>query len=174
MTMQGPIVPIANAPEPIDPGITFGHIVLHTADIDRVRAFYVNVLGFDVTMEERGAAGGGSSGDAIYLAAGGYYHHLVFNTRKAPGGGLDHLAIRYPTRRGLADALRRLRTANWPLHHFTDYGHHESIYVQDLDGITVELAWDRPFDAWPRDEQGHLVTFGRALDLDELLGELGR
>src|ERR687886_1320833 len=84
---QGTIVPAARAPRPIDPGITIGHVHLRTADIDRVRAFYVDVLGFDVVLEARDVPGWGTTGDILFLAAGGYHHHLGFNTWKSAGGG---------------------------------------------------------------------------------------
>ena len=94
-----------------------GHVHLRTADIDRVRDFYVDVLGFDVVAEARDVPGWGTTGDILFLSAGGYHHHLGFNTWKSAGGapqpdgvaGLHHVAIRYPTRAALADALRRLR-----------------------------------------------------------------
>jgi catechol-2,3-dioxygenase len=89
--------------------------------------------------------------------------------------GLHHVALAYPTRRSLADAYRRLKQANWPIRQTADHGTHEAIYVTDPDGNDVELMWDRPLEAWPRDEAGHLSgQFGPGLDLDELLGELQR
>ena len=121
--LQGSIVPRQRAPKPIEPGVTIGHVHLRTADIDRVRDFYVDVLGFDVVMEARDVPGWGTTGDILFVAAGGYHHHLGFNTWKSAGGGpqpdgvagLHHVAIRYPTRAGLADALRRLQSVDWPL-----------------------------------------------------------
>jgi catechol 2,3-dioxygenase len=178
--LQGTIAPRASAAHPIDPGVTIGHVHLRTADIDRVRAFYVDVLGFDVVMEARGVPGWGTTGDILFLAAGGYHHHLGFNTWKSAGGppqpdgvaGLHHVALRYPTRAGLADALRRLQAVNWPLREIADHGTHEAIYIEDPDGNDLELCWDRPFDQWPRDEQGQIAFAGGELNLDDLLTEL--
>lgn len=178
--IQGPIVPAAPAPRPIDPGVTIGHVHLRTADIDRVRTFYVDVLGFDVVLEARGVPGWGTTGDILFVAAGGYHHHLGFNTWKSAGGppqpdgvaGLHHVALRYPTRAGLADALRRLRGVNWPLREIIDHGTHEAIYIEDPDGNDLELCWDRPFEQWPRDAEGHIAFAGGELDLDNLLAEL--
>lgn len=177
---QGTIVPAAIAPRPIDPGVTIGHVHLRTADIDRVRSFYVDVLGFDVVLEARGVPGWGTTGDILFLAAGGYHHHLGFNTWKSAGGapqpdgvaGLHHVAIRYPTRAGLADALRRLQLVAWPLREIADHGTHEAIYIEDPDGNDLELCWDRPFEQWPRDAQGHIAFSGGELNLDDLLTEL--
>jgi catechol-2,3-dioxygenase len=130
MSTQGSVVPSTRAPHPIDPGVTIGHVHLRTADIDRVRDFYVGVLGFDVVLEARDVPGWGTTGDILFLAAGGYHHHLGFNTWKSAGGGpqpdgvagLHHVAIRYPTKATLADALRRLQAIDWPLRQTTDHG----------------------------------------------------
>ena len=182
---QGPVVPIQRATDPIDPGVTIGHVHLRTADIARARAFYVDVLGFDVVLEGRGVMGWGADagrrGDFLFLAAGGYHHHLGFNTWHSAGGppqpegaaGLHHVAILYPARADLADALRRLRASGWPLHQAFDHGTHEALYARDGDGNEVELCWDRPFDQWPRDDAGHIQMQGGPLDLDALLAALG-
>ena len=179
---QGNITPLHKALDPIDPRVRIGHAHLRTADIDRVRAFYVDVLGFDVVAEARDVPGWGTTGDLLFLSAGGYHHHLGFNTWKSKGGppqpdgtaGLHHVALAYPSRAALADAYRRLKAVDWPIRQTADHATHEAIYITDPDGNDVELMWDRPVDAWPRDEQGHLSgQFGSELDLEGLLGELG-
>src|SRR3954469_3698748 len=198
--VQGTIVPRASAARPIDPGVTIGHVHLRTADIDRVRAFCVDVLGFDVVMEARGVPGWGTTGDMLFVSAGGYHHHIGFNTWESAGGpphaashhhiayttwksaggppqpdgvtGLHHVAIRYPTRAGLADALRRLQEVDCPIRQHTDHGTHLAIYLSDPDGNDLELMWDRPLEEWPRDAQGHLSGgAGEDLDLDALAAE---
>ncbi len=149
---QGPVGYREAAPSPIDPGVRIGHVHLRTADIDRVRAFYVDVLGFDVAHEARDVPGWGTTGDVLFVSTGGYHHHIGFNTwRSADGGpqpegvaGLHHVAISYPTRAALADALRRLRDADWPIRVGLDHGTHEAIYLPDPDGNDLELMWDRP------------------------------
>jgi catechol 2,3-dioxygenase len=161
----------------IAPGTRIGHVHLRTADIDRVREFYVGVLGFDVMAEFRDLPGWGTTGDVLFISAGGYHHHLAFNTWKSAGGGpqpdgvagLHHVAILYPTRADLADAVRRLQAVDWPLRQLTDHGTHEAVYISDPDGNDLELYWDRPQDEWPRDEQGNVVFTGADLDLDDLL-----
>ena len=177
---QGPVVPATRAPRPIDPGVRIGHVHLRTSDVDRIRAFYVDVLGFDVVFEARGVPGWGTTGDILFVAAGGYHHHLGFNTWKSAGGdpqpdgvaGLHHVALNYPSRAALADALARLRAADWPIRQATNHGTHLALYVSDPDGNDLELAWDRPFEAWPRDADGHAaMVMDAALDLDALLAE---
>jgi catechol 2,3-dioxygenase len=173
---QGTMVPRASSSRPIDPGVTIGHVHLRTADIDRVRRFYVDVLGFDVIMEARDVPGWGTKGDMLFVSAGGYHHHLGFNTWKSAGGGpqpdgvagLHHVALRYPTRAALADALRRLRAVDWPIRQATDHGTHEAIYLSDPDGNDLELMCDRPPEQWPRDAEGHIGFSDSELDLDAL------
>lgn len=116
---------------------------------------------------------------AAFVSAGGYHHHIGLNTWESKGGhppapgttGLFHLAILYPTRAGLADALRRLIAAGIPLEGASDHGVSEALYLRDPDGNGVELYWDRPKDAWPHDAEGGLAMVTRRLDLDDLLSE---
>ena len=166
--LQGSIVPMRPAPRPMEPGVTIGHVHLRTADIDRIRDFYVDLLGFDVVMEARDVPGWGTTGDILFVAAGGYHHHLGFNTWKSAGGGPQ------PDGAGLADALRRLQSVDWPLRQITDHGTHEAIYISDPDGNDLELCWDRPFDQWPRGADGKVdmsQAFDGKIDLDDLLSE---
>ena len=165
-----PTVPRERSTSPVASGTRIGHVHLKTADIERVKRFYVDILGFDVIFQMR---------DALFLSAGGYHHHLGFNTWESKGGsppppgttGLYHVAILYPTRAALGDALRRLAKAGWPLDGVNDHGTHEALYLRDPDENGLELAWDRPESEWPRDAEGHLAFGNRRLDLDGLLKE---
>jgi catechol 2,3-dioxygenase len=179
--LQGSIVPASRAPRPIDPGTRIGHVHLRTSDIDRIRDFYVGVLGFDVVFEARDVPGWGTTGDILFVSAGGYHHHLGFNTWKSAGGppqpdgvaGLHHVAILYPTKAALADAVVRLREVDWPLRQKTDHGTHLAVYITDPDGNDLELAWDRPVEDWPRDADGHAaMAMDAELDVDALVAEL--
>ena len=156
---------------PIDPGVRIGHVHLKVADIERSLAFYRGVLGFELT--QRFGAG------AAFVSAGGYHHHLAMNIWESRGGswpapgttGLYHLAILYPSRATLADALRRVLEAGIALEGASDHGVSEAIYLRDPDGNGVELYRDRPSEEWPRTPDGRLAMFNDQLDLDELLRE---
>jgi catechol 2,3-dioxygenase len=156
---------------PIHPQTRIGHVHLKVADLDRALRFYRDVLGFELT-QRYGA-------QAAFLSAGGYHHHIGLNTWESHGGstpapgstGLYHLAILYPTRAALADALRRLLAAGIPLKGASDHGVSQALYLRDPDGNGVELYWDRPEEQWPRDDQGELAMFTRPLDLQALLDE---
>ena len=156
---------------PIDPGVRIGHVHLKVADLERALGFYCGVLGF--TLTQRHGPG------AAFVSAGGYHHHIGLNTWESMGGsppaagttGLFHLAILYPTRAALADALRRLMAAGIELDGASDHGVSEALYLRDPDQNGVELYWDRPRAAWPRTADGTLAMFTRALDLKALLEE---
>ena len=155
--------------KPIHPATRIGHVHLKVADLERALGFYRDVLGFELTQRF------GSS--AAFLSAGGYHHHIGLNTWESAGGrppaggttGLYHLAIAYPTRAELGDALRRLREAGIPLEGASDHGVSEALYLRDPDSNGVELYWDRPQDEWPRTPDGGLAMFTQPLDLDSLL-----
>ena len=129
------------------------------------------MLGFEVTQRY--------GTRAAFVSAGGYHHHIGLNTWESRGGpqpapgttGLYHLAILYPTRPELADALRRLIQAGIELDGVADHGVSEALYLRDPDGNGVELYWDRPQEAWPRTADGELAMYTRPLDLEDLLGE---
>src|SRR5262245_12781009 len=155
--------------DPIDPRVDIGHVHLKVADLDRALAFYHGVLGFEITQR--------MGPSAAFLSAGGYHHHIGLNTWEsrnghppAPGStGLYHVAIRYPDRAALGDALRRLGEANVPLDGASDHGVSEALYLHDPDGNGLELYWDRPRDAWPRAADGTIDMVTRRLDVEALL-----
>ena len=156
---------------PIGPGVRIGHVHLKVADIQRALDFYCGVLGFELT--QRFGPG------AAFISAGGYHHHIGLNTWESRGGpppppgttGLYHLAILYPTRAELADALRRLIRAGIPLDGAADHGVSEALYLRDPDGNGVELYRDRPREEWPRTAEGELNMVTLPLDLEALLAE---
>ena len=156
----------------IDPRVDIGHVHLKVSDIDRALGFYRDVLGFDVTQRY--------GDEAAFLSAGGYHHHLGLNTWESRGGsppapgttGLYHVAIRYPDRATLGDALRRVLEAEIPISGATDHGVSEAIYLRDPDGNGIELYRDRPREEWPRAPEGDGVAmFNAPLDLEALLAE---
>jgi catechol 2,3-dioxygenase len=157
--------------KPIHPGASIGHVHLKVADLERALRFYCGVLGFELTQRFGSAA--------AFISAGGYHHHIGLNTWESLGGsapapgttGLYHLAILYPTRAELANALIRLGRAGIALDGASDHGVSEALYLRDPDENGVELYWDRPREQWPRTSEGSLAMFTRPLDLEDLLSE---
>jgi catechol 2,3-dioxygenase len=156
---------------PVNPAVRIGHVHLKVADLQRALDFYCGVLGFE--LQQRFGS------QAAFVSAGGYHHHIGLNTWESKDGkppapgttGLYHLAILYPDRATLADALRRLMAANIELDGAADHGVSEALYLRDPDGNGVELYRDRPESEWPRTPSGELAMFTRQLDLASLLAE---
>lgn len=140
--------------KPIDPGTRIGHVHLKVADLERALGFYRDVLGFELTQRY--------GSQAAFVSAGGYHHHIGLNTWESRGGsppprgttGLYHVAILYPTRAALADALRRVVAAGIEIEGASDHGVSEAIYLRDPDGNGIELYRDRPEVEWPRQPDG--------------------
>jgi catechol 2,3-dioxygenase len=159
------------AETPLDPAVRIGHVHLKVADLERAIDFYCGVLGFEI--QQRWGT------QAAFVSAGGYHHHIGLNTWESLGGpppppgstGLYHLAILYPSRAALADALRRLIEAGIPLDGAADHGVSEALYLRDPDQNGVELYRDRPREEWPRAADGTLDMYTRELDLRKLLAE---
>ena len=155
----------------LDARVRIGHVHLKVADLDRALAFYRDVLGFEVTQR--------IGAQAAFLSAGGYHHHIGLNTWESRGGpppardatGLYHVAVLYPDRAALADALRRLVEAGVPLDGAADHGVSEALYLRDPDGNGVELYRDRARAEWPRSASGDLVMTTEPLDVERLLAE---
>jgi catechol 2,3-dioxygenase len=158
-------------PARIHPAVRIGHVHLKVADLERALNFYCGVLGFE--LQQRFGA------QAAFISAGGYHHHIGLNTWESKGGspsppgstGLYHLAILYPDRATLADALRRLMAAGVELDGAADHGVSEALYLRDPDDNGVELYRDRLESEWPRTANGELAMYTRALDLGALLKE---
>jgi catechol 2,3-dioxygenase len=155
----------------IHPEVRIGHVHLKVADLERALGFYRDVLGFELTQRY--------GRDAAFVSAGGYHHHIGLNVWESRGGGppppgstgLYHVAILYPDRATLADALRRLIEAGIPLDGASDHGVSEALYLRDPDGNGIELYRDRPRAEWPRDEEGNVAMVTRPLDVKALLAE---
>ena len=154
---------------PISPETRIGHVHLKVADLERAITFYREILGFSVTQR--------MGHRAAFLSAGGYHHHIGLNTWESEGGspppptstGLYHVAILYPSRADLGTSLNRLIQHQIPLEGAADHGVSEALYLRDPDGNGIELYRDRPESEWPRDAEGGLQMYSRALDLESLL-----
>ena len=151
-----------------------GHVHLKVADLQRSLDFYCGLLGFSLVTTY--------GKEAAFISAGGYHHHIGLNTwysKNSPpsprrNAGLFHTAILFPTRKDLAIAYKRLLDSNYPkITGAADHGVSEAIYLDDPDENGVEIYWDRPKDQWPRKADGSIEMYTIALDLENLLSEIG-
>ena len=154
----------------IDPRVDIGHVHLKVSDLQRAIQFYRDVLGFEL-MQQLGD-------QAAFLSAGGYHHHIGLNTWESKGGsppppdttGLYHVAIRYPDRQTLAQAVQGVLDAGVRLSGASDHGVSEAIYLHDPDLNGIELYRDRPREEWPYEGE-RLAIYSAPLDVDALLAE---
>jgi len=157
-------------PQPIHPGVRIGHVHLKVSDLERALRFYCDVLGFNLVQRY--------GSQAAFVSAGGYHHHIGLNTWESRGGsppsprstGLYHVAILYPDREALGDAVYRVLKAGMELDGASDHGVSEAVYLRDPDQNGIELYWDRPMEVWPRTPEGSLAMGTMPLDLGKLLG----
>lgn len=132
--------------------------------VESLVSFYDDVIGLEVRRDADGAAL--AAGDRVLL-------ELVeapdAPPRRPTEAGLFHLAIRVPDRAALADALQRIRAGDASLDGASDHLVSEALYLTDPRGNGLELYWDRPTDAWPRDASGRIQMDTLPLDLEALL-----
>jgi len=157
----------------LDPRVDIGHVHLKVADLDRALDFWCGVIGFE--LQQRW------TDQAAFVSAGGYHHHLGLNTWESKDGsppprgttGLYHVAVRFPDRKTLAEAVKRVLGSGVGLDGASDHGVSEAIYLRDPDGNGVELYRDRPKEEWPRPSDGDGVAmFSQPLDVRALLAEV--
>jgi catechol 2,3-dioxygenase len=156
----------------IHPAARIGHLNLKVADMGRALAFYCDVLGFRIRRYRPGCR-------LAFLGAGETSFDLAITTDMGQEGsppsagctGLDHFAIRYPSRQDLARAYRHLMECGVELREATDHWIAESLYFDDPDGNQVEIYWERPPEYW-FEADGQIRSQLKPLDLTSLLAEL--
>jgi catechol 2,3-dioxygenase len=155
----------------VAPDIGIGHVHLKVTDIERSVRFYEDVLGMDVVARY--------GEEAAFMSYDGYHHHLGLNTWHSKGmdpapvkaAGLYHFALIYPSRKDLANTVKRVLEAGWGIDGSSDHGANVSVYMHDPDQNGIEIYYDRPPEEWPRDPDGNLKLLLEPLDVEALLRE---
>jgi catechol 2,3-dioxygenase len=153
----------------IDPNLSIGSVRLDVADLARSTEFYERVLGLPLISREQDSAllGADAQHPALELRA------LAEPTALTPHStGLFHVAWLQPSRAALAETVRRIVRARWPIDGASDHGVSEALYLSDPDGLGIEIYADRPREMWQRPPGGHgVVMVTLALDIDDLLAQ---
>ena len=159
------------AGERLDPGTAIGAVALTVPDLARSRAFYTEVLGMSAlgSGSERTLELGAPDGTVLLELV----EDPMAQARDHRQTGLFHFAVLVPSRADLARALVTLALSRWPLSGASDHLVSEALYLSDPDGNGIEIYRDRPREDWKRDGRGDPVMATLALDLDDLVGELG-
>lgn len=141
---------------------------LRVRDIDASLAFYRDVVGLEVSERSEHRADLSAPGGPVFLRLDS---EGVTAPAERRATGLFHVAIRFPTRAALGDALARLAAAGAEI----GAGDHlvsEALYIEDPDGNGVELYRDRPEIEWPEPEGDMVVPMATLpVDLDGVLAE---
>ena len=154
---------------PIDPSLRIDSVRLDVGDLARSTEFYERVLGLPLISREQDRAllGADAQRPALALSA------IDAPTLASPHStGLFHVAWLHPSRAALADTVRRIAGARWPIDGTADHGVSEALYLSDTDGLGIEIYADRPREQWQRPAGGHGVRMlTLPLDIDALMAQ---
>ncbi|MCC7176856.1 MAG: VOC family protein [Acidobacteria bacterium] len=154
---------------PLPADARIGEVSLTVSDLDRSLAFYTDVLGFQVIVR---------AGNDASLGAGGPSPLVRLTAREGAvprprrTSGLYHFAILVPDRAALGRSLRRLAERQWPLTGASDHLVSEALYLDDPDGLGIEIYRDRPRETWQH-EGGEVLMATAPLDLNDVGAEPG-
>jgi catechol 2,3-dioxygenase len=150
----------------IDPALRIRLVRLAVADLATSADFYERVLGLPLLdrADDRALLGTDSGDPALELVP-------QPGARPAPprSTGLFHVAWLHPSREALADTVRRIAAARWPFTGASDHGVSEALYLDDPDGLGIEVYADRPMEQWGRLPGGGYEIYTAPLDLDDLM-----
>jgi catechol 2,3-dioxygenase len=130
-------------------------VALRVSDVDRSVDWYGRVVGLALREREDGWATMGAPEGGPEL--------LELRQAEQPGqaprraAGLFHTAFLYPTRAALGAALQRIVAGRESFTGASDHAVSEALYLDDPDGLGVELYRDRPREEWPPPPPGARV-----------------
>ena len=141
-----------------------GQVSLTVRDLERSGRFYQDVLGFKEVSAGMLSAGGRT---LIEL-----HERADAIPRPRRSSGLYHFAILVPSRAALGRSLRRLADQRWPITGAADHLVSEALYLNDPDGLGIEIYRDRPRDSWTIMD-GQIAMASDPLDLQSIQDEPG-
>jgi catechol 2,3-dioxygenase len=153
----------------LPPDAQIGEVSLTVSDLERSMAFYTDVLGFTEYERAAGRSALGPRDGRVLVRLG---EHRGARPRVQRSGGLFHFAILVSDRAALGRSLRRLAERQWPLTGASDHLVSEALYLDDPDGLGIEIYRDRPRTEWTRDA-GEVVMATDPLDVDGVAREAG-
>lgn len=144
-----------------------GAVGLVVRDLNRLTAYYRDLLGLTVMEKTRDKARLGVEGIALLELQ----HRPDALPDDAGTAGLYHTAFLMPTRADLARWIIHIARHYVPISGASDHDVSEAIYLDDPEGNGIEVYSDRPPERWRRD--GTLI-FQKTdpLDIEDILREI--
>ena len=154
--------------------LAWGAVHLDVTDAARSAAFWQEVVGLEPVAIDEPGQGLGAGGEALVVL-----HPGARGARPGGHSGLYHLALHVPCEADFAAVLSRAARAGWPQAP-TDHITHWVTYLDDPDGIQVELAFEtmdrvaryESAARWPLivDAEGRERHPVEVLDVEEVMG----
>ncbi len=123
-----------------------GHVALMASNEERSRAFYRDVMGFEVSEQDPEHGG-------TFMTLGDNFHTIDVFPHPEPQNalmpqrgqvGLFHLAFEVGNYADLRDASCSLQDHNVEISHCTDHISQRSVYFSDPDGNRLEIYYEVP------------------------------
>jgi catechol 2,3-dioxygenase len=128
----------------LPPGTHIASATLGVADLDRSLRFYRDLVGLrEMTRDGSGVSLGAEGAPILRLI-----EERDASSPPPRATGLYHTAILYPDRAALARTIRHIASKNYPFTGASDHLVSEAFYLDDPDGLGVELYRDRPRNEW--------------------------
>lgn len=144
--------------------IRIGAAALRVRDLERLGAYYRDVIGLAVLGRDTASVTLGAGGIPLLTLEASPQARL----EPVTAAGLFHTAFLMPSRQDLARWLVHIARNQTPLTGFADHSVSEAVYLQDPEGNGIEVYADRPAERWSWD--GSRVVMGtHRLDVDDIL-----
>lgn len=143
------------------------HVQLNVLQMDKMSAFYQNIIGLQVIHhgDERMQLSADGSAALVTLV-----HKDNYIPKPVGRTGLYHMALLMPDRKQLGLFLKNLQKRSYPLIGASHHGVSEALYLEDPEGNGIEVYADTSDQTWTRhkDTTQQLEMVTRRLDLDSL------
>jgi len=149
-----------------DAPVEIGHVALVVRDLDKVAAFYRDVIGLHPLSRDGEVATLGADGRVLLELRG----DKAAASRNPRGAGLFHTAFLLPSHTELGNWLRHMAIGQHRIQGASDHLVSEAIYLADPEGNGIEVYADRPREGWAW-RGAEVVMDTQHLDLDRLLAD---
>ncbi|WP_291292123.1 VOC family protein [Enterococcus sp.] len=146
-----------------------GKVVLKVANLEKMTAFYTQVIGLSLIEKNQQTAKLGTSQQTLLELI--KIENPLPLTRRT---GLFHVAFLLPTRKDLGNSLIHYLQSNAPIDGASDHGYSEALYLTDPEGNGIEVYRDKPKSEWDIREDGEIVGITEEMDAEGVVAAADR